>query len=299
MGREFSIEADDTLWVFLSDSNEVRHTYDVIHAVTVLLSRGVPIASMLFFTDDPQAVKYTSAAGCPNPLPISSLNQVLESTDGFSTVFLVVGGHGCYKGIGDPVKFAPHQLVAAARSVPGLDLVVIAVTQCFAGVFNFADARTDPPLVILGAANLGSSLSTPTNFVLKSGGFEIDGWSANSFMFYLFRWLHSAFDVDGDGSLSLLDAYKFAGAIAADAISMTKPRYFVRSKLLADQHQTAHAQFEAMDAAAKAGGPFDPGLELSVRALETSLTQAVSILHLNQEPWLLHADLARRVKIKI
>ncbi len=299
--RNSFISRDNTFWVFISDSTEARHTYDVVHAVSVLHSKGVDNKSIRYFTDDHQAVKYTSPFGCPDPLPISSLSTELQSASGYENLFIVITGHGGVDGIGHPVKISPDHLISVARSTPDVELVVIALTQCFAGVFNFADARKKPPIVMFGAANLGSSLSTPINFSLTSpSGAVVSGWGANSFMFYLFRWLSAPKDIDGDGRISLLDAYKFSGSSASGEIILAKPVMFVESQQLATAVQEIEGRIlkENQDAAAASRPPVhNPSDILNHQAVVTKLKERVAILHTSQEPWLLHADLARNVSV--
>ncbi|MFY1055114.1 hypothetical protein ACOQNP_26160 [Ectopseudomonas khazarica] len=299
--REASITNDNTFWVFISDSTEARHTFDVIHAVGVLLSKGVSEKAIRYFTDDAQAVKFTSAFNYPAPMPIANLGNEIAAAKGFENLFLVVTGHGWAEGIGYPVKISPSHLVSVARSAPNAELVVIALTQCFAGVFNFADARSKPPIVMLGAANLGSSLSTPINFTLTApNGDQLSGWAANSFMFYLFRWFFAPRDIDGDGQITLLDAYKYSGSFASGEIIQTKPTVFVESQQLAAKYQEIKTRIDAENEEAikmKRPPNHNPQDLLNFQAAKTQLDEKISILHISQEPWLLHADLARNVKV--
>lgn len=299
--KDFSIAKDNTLWVFISDSTEARHALDVIHAVSVLQQKGIDNSAIRYFTDDHQAIKYTSPFNCPDPIQISSLSSELGAITGYENLIVIVAGHGGMDGIGHPVKISPDYLVKVARSVPGVELVVMALTQCFAGVFNFADARSNPPIVMFGAANLGSSLSTPINFPLTSGsGDVLQGWAANSFMFYLFRWLLAPRDIDGDGRVSMLDAYKFSGSSASGEIILAKPIMFMESQRLAIELQSHKDKInkEVQDAQSE-GRPVTFGITelLEQQAIETQLREKVSILHVSQEPWLLHADLARKVVV--
>lgn len=62
-----------------------------------------------------------------------------------------------------------------------------------------------PSIVIIGATNLFLSMSN------KSTENSVT-WAANAFLLYLFQWIRSPVDIDGDGKLTIMDAYKFAGA---------------------------------------------------------------------------------------
>lgn len=290
---EFSITNSNTCWVFISDSTEVRHIFDVVHAVYVLKQRGVADSAIKFFTDDPMGALYTVGYGVPIPRPIASLQGELQATTGFENLFIVVAGHGGVEGIGHPVKISPADLVRFARSTPEIRLVTIALTQCFAGVFNFINARAEPPIVMFGAANLDSSISTlidlgtPIPSPLFTGGLQ--RWHANVFMLYLFKWISSPRDIDGDGRVCLLDAYKYSGASASSEIVFVKPSIFLESLELAS---TLKRQEEDL-ASGNVTNPLTAQLEIT--ATRQELDVRISILHTSQEPWLLYADLARNI----
>lgn len=285
---EFSISNSNTCWVFISDSTEVRHIIDVAFAVYVLKQRGVLETSIKFFTDDPQGAVYAAALGIPKPLPISSFQASMQNTAGFDCLFVVVAGHGGVEGIGHPVKISSADLVLHSRSTPGVGLVVIALTQCFAGVFNYINARAEPPVVMFGAANLGSSIST-----LIDLGVPIDNgmqrWMANVFMLYFFKWILSPRDIDGDGRVCLLDAYKYSGASAGAEIIRIKPGIFIESLALSEKLKKQEEDILSGVV------PNTFTEQLKVTATREELDGKVSILYTSQEPWLLYADLARNI----
>lgn len=287
------IDHNNTCWVFVSDSTEARHVYDVIHAVSVLRAKGVPKESIRFFTDDPQAGQFTTAFDCPNPLPIASFDGELASLQGFEYSVITFTGHGGIDGIGHPVKISAHSLVTAARSTPGIKLAVIALTQCFAGTFNFIDARSNPPIVMLGAANLSMSLSTPIRLAqaIQGQGVTLQQWVANAFMFYLFRWIMNPRDIDGDGKITLLDAYKYSGSSASGEIIGLKPDVFMDAQRLTNDIRQLAYDVQAGTT------PNDLAAQLRFLSLRKELELKVSLLHSGQEPWLLHADLARKLVI--
>lgn len=288
-----AVNTGNTCWTFVSDSTEARHVYDVIHAVSVLRGKGVSKNAIRFFTDDPKATQYTSVFDCPDPLPIQDFEKELTSLKGYEYLFITLGGHGGIDGIGHPVKITTHSLVLAARSTPDIKLAVIAVTQCFAGTFNYIDARTAPPVVMFGAANLTTSLSTPIrlNQAISGQGFYLQQWSANSFMFYLFRWIFDPKDIDGDGHSTLLDAYKFSGSSASGEIIKVKPEIYMEAQRLADDSRQLALDVKSGKVKNKLTA------QLKADALRTELNQKVALMHSSQEPWLLHADLARKLVI--
>lgn len=150
-----------------------------------------------------------------------------------------------------------------------------------------------PPIVMFGAANLSTSLSTliRLNQPIQYQGLVLQQWSANSFMFYLFRWMMAPKDIDGDGQKTLLDAYKFSGASASGAIIKVKPVIFMEAQRLANEIRQLAYDIRAGII------PDNPSSQLKADSLHTELQQKVALLHSGQEPWLLHADLARKITI--
>lgn len=288
-----AVNSGNTCWVFVSDSTESRHIYDVIHAISVLRDLGVRNDAIRFFTDDPQATKYTIDYNCPAPLPISTFDQELASIAGFDYLFITLAGHGGIEGIGHPVKISSHSLVTAARSSADTKLVVIAATQCFAGTFNYIDARTEPRIIMFGAANLSTSLSIQTSIPQpipsQVQGMSLQHWQANSFMLHLFRWIANPKDIDGDGQMTLLDAYKYSGATASGTIIDVKPVLFMHAQTLAQKFRQLEEDIQ------NGVIPNNAKTMLQAKTLSIQLHQMASLLHTGQEPWLLHADLARQL----
>ncbi|KPW28763.1 hypothetical protein [Pseudomonas coronafaciens] len=286
-----AVDSVNTCWVFISDSTEGRHVYDVVHAVNVLRQKGVPKNSIRFFTDDHQAFQFTNEYDCPAPLPIPDLGKELASINGFKYLFVTITGHGGIDGIGHPVKLTASSVLAAARGAPGIELAVLAIAQCFAGTFNYMNARAEPAVVMFGAANLSTSLSTPIRLGQPIQGLTVplQQWSANTFMFYLFRWILKPRDIDGDGACTLLDAYKYSGSSASNEIIKVKPALFMETQRLADENR--QLAYDILMGVAKN----DASSKLRMEALRTALRQKVGLLHTSQEPWLLHADLARKL----
>jgi len=291
-----SIGGADTCWVFISDSDEVRHLYDVVHGVAVLHARGVDDQAIRIFTNHSQASLYISPYGCPSPIAISDFSQQLAGLAGFRYVVIVATGHGRPDGIGSArTTIKPHDLVAAARVVPGIELAVIILSQCFAGVFNYIDATASPAIVMLGATNLGLSISPQISLgvpVIGSNNgapVQLGNWNANAFMFYFFRWILNPSDVDGDGQISLIDAYKFAGASSTDEISKIKSQLFMRSQEISIELSQYKAKISA--------GGLSVTEKLTVDSLRSELSNYIAVLYVSQEPWLLHANLARKISL--
>ncbi|ODB38325.1 hypothetical protein A9L43_20150 [Pseudomonas mosselii] len=146
---------------------------------------------------------------------------------------------------------------------------------------------------MFGAANLTTSLSTPIrlNQAINGQGFYLQQWIANSFMFYLFRWIFDPKDIDGDGQSTLLDAYKFSGSSASGEIIKVKPEIYMEAQRLADESRQLALDITSGKVKDKLTA------QLQAEGLRTELKQKVALMHSSQEPWLLHADLARKLVI--
>ncbi len=273
----------ETLWVFLADSVEPRHLLDIAWAVDALRARGCPESAIVVYTSTPTVAKVVLDSYGIVPRDLANVGTDLATLAGYRFAVLTVGGHGTPNGIGP--NLPPARLLAALRAVPKIEVGVAILSQCFAGAFHFIDAKVEPPLVVIGATNL--NLSVSASIRLQNALKQTDGsdgaqvWSANIFMFKFFEWLRTPRDVDGDGVVNLVDAFKYAGIGSNQALTNIKGALFV-----AANHQSAQLlQLK------QAGAP-----ALDVAAVVTQLQQTLNSLHVHQEPWILHADLARSLR---
>ncbi|MDM5100857.1 hypothetical protein [Aeromonas salmonicida] len=287
------INNNNTLYSFISDSDEPRHILDIVHGVLTLVNKGVPSHSIKIFTDYPQVFYYTQPFfNDINIDRISMMNTILHSEKGYNNVIFIVTGHGRPDGIGaSTLSIPPHNLIDTVRNIPDIQCGIVILCQCYAGVFNYINATQHPPVVVIGAANLGPSLSPPINYVLHDKNTPpnpiFPGWQANAFMFFFFRWFDDKFDIDGDGVHTLIDAYKYAGANSNDAISSIKVSTFIRAQ------QTAIKIHILEDKKSKAG--LDNNEQATLDSLQDALENDISIINVNQEAWLLHANKAREI----
>lgn len=301
MGVQHKLTRDNVLWVFVSCSDEARHLEDIVFAVDALRRRGISDDHWMIFSDHPRHAQHLGPYGMDGQAyPETEFAARLSAAAPHEYAIVVVGGHGHVTGLGAPPVppaapvLPPFALCAAVRSIPGLVRAVIVLSQCFGGVFNFSDAQTEPKLVIFGATNLNPSLSLPTTLrePLKQTN-QAQGltqWAANAFSLDFFLWMRSPTDIDGDGALTVMDAFKFAGANSNARLRKTKLAGFVHAQLRVRRLEEAEA--ELVDAA----NGQDPmrliNAHLAVNAVRTELQQAVEILYTTHEPWLLGAYLA-------
>ena len=290
------IDNTSTAWVFLSDSDEPRHLWDIALGARVLKLKNVPNNRIHVCTNHIGAAQHLNPYGIHDIRPIAQLELLMQSIR-CDVLVLVVGGHGTVQGAGQGTSVvSPADAIAKVRRVPGLKGGVIVLSQCFAGVFNLMDADADPPLVIIGATNLNESVSSKVDLQrplqLEDGSPGVKTWLANIFSLNFFVWLEAPPDVDGDGELTILDAFKFAGARSNQQLITAKSELFMQALSLADQLRGLVQQ--------AAPTPQAAGMKmLQMKATEQRLLEVLKMLYLHQEPWILHAKLARRISISL
>ncbi|RYZ03764.1 MAG: hypothetical protein EOO73_26375 [Myxococcales bacterium] len=238
-------------------------------------------------------------------IPFAELAPRLAVAPASEVVVAVVAGHGAELGLvpkGAGAPFQPAALFAAIRSVPEMQVGVAVLTQCFGGIFNYTDADTKPPLVVMGGASLNLSLSMPVRLsgplLQASGAPGLKEWSANVFSYDFFEWVGAPRDVDGDGAVTILDAFKYAGARSNGRVRESKMMSFVGAQkgVLATQ-----AAFDSLQAALKTTPPSPdlPTKQLTFDAAITQLQEQVEFLYSNHEPWILNARLARALAFSL
>jgi hypothetical protein len=281
------ISPQNTSWVFISSSEEERHLLDIVYGYQTLISIGVDPSSIWIFVDHPLPDIHL------NPYGISRINSLEDIQVGTAEVtsstniILIVGGHGSHAGLGSG-HLTADQIIKWVRSIPDIELGIIILTQCYAGIFNFLDALKVPQLVFIGATNLNPSVSIPIRLpkamTLADGSEGNDAWSANIFSLGFFHWLCNPLDIDGDGTANILDAYKFSGVFSTEELRSNKCYTYQRVQLLYEELRDREKNAEA-----------DVSLQFEVDAIRRQLQQELVFLYIHQEPWLLHANLAREI----
>jgi hypothetical protein len=296
-----AINATNSLWIFASCSQEPRHLYDILFAVSVLRKLGVPDARIRIFLDHDHPAQHLAPYGL-SAEPFGQLAASVAAAPSSEAAIAVIGGHGMELGLqpkGSAQPFQAAALFAAIRSVPGIQVGIVALTQCFGGIYNYANADDKPPLVVMGGASLNLSLSMTVQLtaplIQSSGAVGLKEWAANVFSYDLFEWIANPRDVDGDGAITVMDAYKYAGAHSNGRVRESKLGAFVRAFSAVEPVKTAAAELSG----ALALTPAPPDLQLKklqFAAAHTTLQQEIEFLYSNHEPWILNARLAREVK---
>ncbi len=290
------IAVDQTCWAFVSGSAEDRHLFDIIFAVDVLRQRGVPEKNLLVFCDHPQAALQLGPYGITSVFGIQQLEQVVATRGDVKAVVAVVTGHGEPAGIpvsgGSPMK--PTALRRAIRACATIEAGIVVLGQCYAGIFHYLDVDEAPPLCFMGAVHLNPSLSRITNLgapILRADKTPgLQQWLANVFLTGFFDWFKKPVDVDGDGRLTLMDAYKHAGMFVYQQSLAARPRDYVE----AEKHRRGLvASLEEL----QADPAPTPMKRLQVLTHLQRLSEVLEALHMHQEPWVLNARLATSLEL--
>lgn len=134
----------------------------------------------------------------------------------------------------------------------------------------------------MGATKLGTSLSAPSTCTVS----EIT-WPANKFLKHFFDWLANKVDVDGDGQVTLLDAYRSAGVMTMDSVLEAK-------KACTWAFAEMQVEIEAILHAIAAAGRLLSEIEkVDLVTRYKAADQKLEIMHTQQEPWILNPDRAR------
>jgi len=296
-----SITRDGTLWVFLACSQEPRHLYDIVFAISVLRRRGVPDERIWVFVDHARPDPYFEPYGVKNVLPFARFSYALDHVPASRSAVVVIGGHGAELGLvpkNEPAPYKATALFAAVSRIPGVAVAVVLLTQCFGGIFHYAKADGHPALVVMGGANLNLSLSMnielPAPLRQATGAAGLSTWAANVFAFDFFSWIDEQHDIDGDGALTVMDAFKYAGAKSNIRVRESKVHGFLAVQ---DQAQVFRQALDTYKRA-KAASAKEPELlvkRMVVEAAYTKLQERIEFLYSSQEPWILNARLACEV----
>lgn len=287
----------NTKWVlFLSSSgdSEHRHIMDLAFGLQSLESVGISQADIHIYIDgqDRTLIHQLISTGTNNSYTIK------ESKDFFSdqvnntheNLVIFVTGHGSIQGIDAPQPITPYALLRSIKTAPNLLNAIVYLGQCHAGIFNYIGAgrRTgqvaEPEVILIGATNLHESVSSPTQENLINGP---TSWVANLFLLNIFKWISSRIDIDGDGKLTVIDSYKYAGVASNNINKSIKINSFVRSIEL-------HGKWMAAKSADQANSTTQT--KLALQALETQYESELVVRYTHQECWILNSIPAQSIE---
>lgn len=293
----FLYSKENTVWVFVAAGNaEARHIWDILWGITVLKRKGVKDSQIFVFSDFSHMNTNLNTFGITqNLFHAKYLKSELQKLSAFDHLVMIVSGHGNHHGL--PVsgsKLTPNDLVGAIRSCQNLKSGTMILGQCYAGVFNFLPASKEPEIVIVGATNLHSSLSSTIKLNhpihCPNSKYVLNSWLANIFLFYIFEWLLNPLDIDGDGRHTVSDLYKYAGVHANQhllnlkaELALTYDKWCIEAKQQLEEHQSKVKELP----------------EIELKSITSQLHNNLTNLYLHQEPWILHANLSRGITINL
>lgn len=294
-----SLISGNTRWaLFLSSHADAdsRHVQDLAFGVMCLEQAGVSIENIDVYVDGADRVSIDNfiKSGTASPITVKQSKDFFtdQANNTHENLVMFVTGHGGLQGLDAAPPITPHLLLNCIKSSPNLRQAIVYLGQCYAGIFNYIGAGSkplenganDPNVIFIGATNLHESLSHSTSETLVTGP---QSWPANLFLMFIFKWFLNPSDVDGDGKYTIIDSYKFAGAISNMANKELKARAFPQTHDLqkkweeakhAHVHQASPTTFANLDAAA------------------TLYKTHLEIMYVHQECWILNAIPSQRIE---
>ncbi|WP_238483045.1 hypothetical protein, partial [Rahnella perminowiae] len=291
----------NTKWVLFLASDapdpEDRHVRDLLFGIHCLESSGINPADIYIYIDGQNMgmINQWISTGTNNQYNVLTVNDFFASSaqNTYENMVLFVTGHGSMNGISSPQPITPFMLLQCIKSTPNLKQAVVYLGQCYAGTFNYIGAgrgqtyhgTKGPDVIFIGATNLHESLSSSTTEALLAGNAS---WIANLFLLHVFKWFFNPIDVDGDGQLTIMDSYKYAGVSSNSMNKTIKIQSFVNSIGLHAQWTTAKSAHSAAPS---------PQTQLVLDAVQAQYVTELTINYTHQECWILNAIPAQSISI--
>lgn len=292
-----SLLTQKTKWVlFLSDPDpELRHMVDLAFGVKCLEGAGVNSEDIFIYVDGhPAQVSGALALGSDFPYEVKAADAFFtESTlNAYENMVMFVTGHGSPQGIHGAVPITPSRLVSTIKSMPNLNNAIVYLGQCYAGLFNYVNAGSESGsagIIFIGATNLHESMSFGTTEQFLHQSFT---WSANLFLLHIFKWISSPSDVDGDGRVTVMDSYKYAGVHSNMFNKHFKTQCF---SAMVDQHHE-YKHLEAI-AGVSTGDPIiDMTNRVNLQAAHAKYQNSLGAHYVHQECWILNSRPAQQIE---
>lgn len=291
---------DNTKWVlFLSARGEPehRHIYDLAFGLYCLETAGVDIADIFIYIDGSDRVSIGNFMknGSRGNFTVKESKYFFDDqkNNKYENMVMFVTGHGGIDGIDAAPPITPYRLLDGIKSSPSLKQAVVYLGQCYAGIFNYVGAGKKmgaqvvggPDVILIGATNLHESISSPTQEQFVVG---VLPWSANLFLLHVFKWFSKPVDVDGDGKMTIMDSYKYAGVGSNGRNKSMKTSTLAQSVILQSNWINAQNAYNA-----------SPSIltKIAADAAYAQYEMVLSILYVHQECWVLNAVPAQGVEI--
>jgi hypothetical protein len=182
----------------MSGSDEDRFLDDISFGVECLLYRNVPVDNILIFVDQPSGSNFLSAYNFPKGIearPTAKLYDIVTAKK-VGNLIIVVTGHGEHLGISALPLIKPSDLLVTIKNMSDIRSSLIVLGQCFAGIFNYLEARSRDPetgvvqvpeVCLVGATELTFSVSSYIDLSTAPDSFNSftacnKQWQANLFL---------------------------------------------------------------------------------------------------------------------
>lgn len=296
-----SLIGGSTKWVLFLSANgdaEPRHILDLSFGVLCLERAGISIKDIAIYVDgaDRVSIENFIKSGTHSTFTLKESKDFFfdQANNTYENVVMFVTGHGGPDGITSAQPITPYSLLNCLKSSPNLLRAVVYLGQCYAGIFNYigagsqpkADGAHDPDIIFIGATNLHESVSSSTQEMFLSGPVA---WPANLFLLFAFKWFCDPVDVDGDGRLTITDSYKYAG-VYSNAVNKQR-----KAEGLAMSIDLQKRWVDARNAHAL--NP-SPGTDIALQAAYTHYATHLSLLYIHQECWILNAIPSQRIELR-
>jgi hypothetical protein len=260
--------------------------------------RNIEYDNILVFVDQPSGKEFVSAHGFPEAINIYQTCDVFPvlNSKAIEKIVIIVTGHGNQNGIAATVDIRPYELIRVIKSINKLKCGLIVLGQCYAGTFNYLEARSQDPITkknvspeicIVGATDLHVSISSLVNISTISplNTFECNTeWLANLFLFWFMYYIAIPQDTDGDGMITVVDTYKAAGIGANELLIFSKQNAFLAMHDLLLQQGGTHPSST-------------PIVQRMTQEAHADYIAKSAIVLSSQTPWILHANFARQIKL--
>ncbi|HBQ2258558.1 TPA: hypothetical protein L7O75_002512, partial [Klebsiella pneumoniae] len=288
-----SLRSQKTRWVMFlpctKPTDLLRHVMDLVYGVYCLEQAGV----------DPQRIHiYIDSCGQNTDssfFEASTFRYQSKPTDDFfsdltqntdENLVMFVSGHGGLFGLDANPPISPSKIISALKATPNLKTAVLYLGQCFAGTFNFVNAGKEEgeniEIILAGATNLQESLSLSTSQQFLHQRLP---WLANVFLLNVFSWFLEPKDIDGDGKMTIMDSYKFAGILTNLINKQCKNGGFVMIMDMLQEYR------DARNLAANDTG--DPQINMTNKvncdAKYRQCIEQLGLHHIHQECWILNS----------
>ncbi|EMI4394599.1 hypothetical protein V6473_004540 [Vibrio parahaemolyticus] len=292
-----TLQNTSTKWIlFLSTHDQApedRHIYDLSFGIVCLEQAGINPDDIFIYIDGQQRADIESkvSIGTNNTYSVRTSSDFFVDLETYShdNLVMFVTGHGGIDGIDAPAPITPYKLVDALKSSPDLKNSIVYLGQCYAGTFNYMPVSSTKEstncVVLIGATGLHQSLSLPTEETFKGNNLR---WAANVFLLHAFKWFSAPKDIDGDGTNTIMDSYKYAGVQSNRSQIARKEQHFV--DLIGSYQQLV----QAVNAANQPTASLQSKIE--EQAKRQNYSEACTIYNVQQECWILNSIPAQLIE---